>query len=243
MIKCITFDLDDTLWAVDPVVRQANITLIEWLAENAPLFTDKFRLRDLNHLREQVVKAQPEISHSVTKIRLAVLETGLIQAGYTHEQAAPLVQTAFEVFLEARQQVEFFEHAMTMLQDLHSQGYQLGALSNGNADIHRVGLTDLFDFQFNADNSGAEKPAPDMFLQMLSHTELQPHQVIHIGDNPIADVQGAQDCKLWTIWVNLKGEQWPADEPATEEVKCLSEIPAAIERIRLKQQNQLNHVL
>ncbi|WP_315982217.1 hypothetical protein [Aliamphritea spongicola] len=36
MIKCITFDLDDTLWAVDPVITHANNTLYGWLDEHAP---------------------------------------------------------------------------------------------------------------------------------------------------------------------------------------------------------------
>lgn len=243
MIKCITFDLDDTLWAVDPVVRQANITLIEWLAENAPRFTDMFRLRDLNELRNQVVSAQPEISHSVSQIRLAVLEAGLTQSGYSEAEAKPLVQAAFDVFLEARQQVEFFEHAMVMLETLSEHGYIIGALSNGNADVTKVGLGDLFDFQFNADQVGSEKPAPEMFQQMLDRTGLHPHQVIHIGDNPIADIQGAQNMNLWTIWVNLKGEQWTQEQPPTKEVHCLSQIPTAVEQIIELAHQQSQHTL
>lgn len=232
MIKCITFDLDDTLWAVDPVVEQANITLLAWLQNNAPLFTDRYDIGDLADLRRQALQIKPEISHSVTLIRRQVLELGLRQAGYSDQAIPPLVDAAFEVFLEARQQISFFEHAISMLDSLREQGYQMGALSNGNADIHRTGLGEHFDFQFNADGVGTEKPHPLMFEKMLEHTGFNPQQVIHIGDNPVADIEGAHNAGVWSIWVNLKGETWSGGEPAHQQVQCLTEIPAAIERIR-----------
>jgi len=239
MIKCITFDLDDTLWAVDPVVYQANITLMQWLKENAPLFTDRFAPRDLNTLRAEVVQAKPEISHSVSLIRRNVLETGLRQAGYSEQQIPELVDAAFAVFMDARQEVEFFEHALEMIHQLHEQGYQLGALSNGNADIHKVGLGQHFDFQFNADGVGTEKPHPLMFEKMLQHTGLRPEQVIHIGDNPVADIEGAHNGGVWSIWVNLKGEDWTGGQPADQQVQCLSQIPMAIELIKQKAEQRV----
>ena len=54
MIRCITFDLDDTLWAVDPVITQANKTMFEWLAVHAPEFTRCFQIKDLMTLRKAV---------------------------------------------------------------------------------------------------------------------------------------------------------------------------------------------
>lgn len=232
MIKCITFDLDDTLWAVDPVVQQANLSLMQWLQQNAPLFTHRFELADLAQLRREALQAKPEISHSVTLIRRQVLENGLRQAGYSDSEIPALVDAAFEVFLDARQQVSFFEHALAMIDELKQRGFLMGALSNGNADIHRTGLGDHFDFQFNADGVGTEKPHPLMFERMLAHTGLKPQQVIHIGDNPVADIEGAHNAGVWSIWVNLKGTDWPGGPEATATVQCLSQIPAAIEKIR-----------
>ncbi|MBY4676425.1 HAD family hydrolase [Marinobacterium arenosum] len=232
MIKCVTFDLDDTLWAVDPVVEQANRTLFDWLHSNAADFTRMFSLHDLPELRRQVLQAHPDISHSVTQIRLKLLEAGLTRAGYPPQRVRQLADDAFEVFLEARQQVDFFEHALALIDRLHKQGYQLGALSNGNADIHRVGLGEHFDFQFNADGVGSEKPDPLMFHQMLHHTGLRPEQVVHVGDDPVTDIKGAQNAGVWSIWVNLKGADWTGEAPADREVQCLSQIDAAIESIR-----------
>lgn len=239
MIKCITFDLDDTLWAVNPVIVQANKTLYSWLSENAELFVQCYQLRDFNELKRQALERFPGISHSVTLIRLKQLEVGLTQAGYDKEQAVALAHQAFEVFIEARNQVELFEHARTMLDQLKQAGYLIGALSNGNADVNRVGLGDVFDFALNAHGVGKEKPHPLMFEQMLDQNQLRPEQVIHIGDNPHHDIEGAKNAGLWTIWVNLDDRSWPDGEPADQNVTCLSAIPDAVERISAQAANRV----
>ncbi|MDO6594240.1 HAD family hydrolase [Neptuniibacter sp. 1_MG-2023] len=230
MIKCITFDLDDTLWAVDPVIKQANQTMFDWLAQYAPAFTRCYQLKDLAILRTAVLSEQPDIAHSVTQIRMAQLCFGLEKAGYSAQDVKLLTEQAFDVFLHARQQVSYFEHARETLLALKKQGYILGALSNGNADIHKVGLADVMDFQFKADDVGAMKPHPLMFEQMLAHTNLRPEQVIHIGDNPQHDIEGAEAAGLWTIWVNLKQDAHIPN--ASKEVNCLSEIVEKVEEIR-----------
>jgi len=231
MIKCITFDLDDTLWAVDPVIVEANNTLYHWLSEHAQLFVRCYQLSDFEHLKQRALQTFPDIGHSVTQIRLKQLEIGLLDAGYPQDQAVALAQQAFDVFIAARNQVELFEHARAMLEQLKQDGYLIGALSNGNADVNRVGLGDIFDFALNADGVGKEKPHPLMFEQMLHSQRLRPEQVIHIGDNPHHDIVGAQNVGLWTIWVNLDNREWPEGEQADCSVTCLSDIPGRVAQI------------
>ncbi|MFT6915175.1 MAG: HAD superfamily hydrolase (TIGR01549 family) [Motiliproteus sp.] len=222
-LKVISFDLDDTLWAVQPVIRQANLTLYRWLNSNAPRFTTHYQLEDFDRLRDEVLRQQPEIAHSVTAIRLAVLQQGLSQSGYGVADAERLTQEAFAVFIEARNQVEFFQHAQQMLIEL-SAHYRLIALSNGNADLHRVGLGALFEFALSADQVGQAKPHPLMFEQLLARTGVTPEQVIHVGDHPEHDILGAQQCGLHTLWVNLAQSPWPQSTAPDLEVNCLSEV-------------------
>lgn len=231
MIKCVTFDLDDTLWAVDPVIEAANRSLFDWLARNAELFTRQFSLADLPRLRHEVLERYPEIAHSVTQIRLRLLEDGLLAAGYSPPQAEALALQAFEVFLEGRHQVEFFEHAQTMLQVLRERDLTIGALSNGNADVGRAGLGAYFDFQFNADGTGKEKPHPLMFEKAIELTGLRPEQMVHVGDNPVHDIEGAHNAGFWTIWVNTARQAWPGGPAPDQVVHDLSEIPQALVEI------------
>ncbi|WP_415895545.1 HAD family hydrolase [Neptuniibacter sp. PT34_22] len=237
MIRCITFDLDDTLWAVDPVIQHANQTMFAWISEHAPAFLQHYKLHDLAGLRQIVLEDAPEIAHSVTLIRMAQLKHGLQKAGYSADEVEVLAAQAFDVFIQARQEVVFFEHAREVLLELKQQGYQLGALSNGNADIHRVGLADLIDFQFKADDVGQMKPHPLMFEQMLAHTGLRPEQVIHVGDNHGHDVEGAAAVGLWTIWVNLQSSD--RSHTASAQVSCLSELPARVAEINQQAHNRI----
>ncbi len=234
MIKCVTFDLDDTLWAVDPVIHQANKTLWQWLEENAPLFTSFHQLADLaegSALRRGLLDEMPEIAHSMSLIRVKLLERGCIAAGYTATEAILLAERAFEVFMQARHQVELFEHAQAMLEQLRREGYIIGALSNGNADVKQTLVGHLFDFQYNADTVGYAKPHPQMFSQALHHTGLRPEQVVHVGDHPVNDIQAAREVGMWTLWVNLPGQEWPQPARADERIDCLSRLPEAVTRL------------
>ena len=231
MIKCLTFDLDDTLWDVAPVIKNMDLKLYQWLAENAPAYARQFDIGNFSLLRAHVVAEFPQLAHSVTSIRLKCLEIGLSRAGYAPKQALQLTKEAFAVAIVARQQVTYFPHVWQVLDQFKAQGYSMGAISNGNADIHKVGLSKHFDFQFNAHQAGVEKPDPVIFKLMLAHQQLQPEQVIHIGDNPIADVLGAQQLGMATIWVNVLPQQWSHEFQADRQINCISDLPAAVASI------------
>jgi FMN phosphatase YigB (HAD superfamily) len=96
-------------------------------------------------LRRTVLAEQPEIGHDVTRFRLAVLERAFSDAGYPPAEGRRLAAEAFAVFIEARHQVRLYEGVRETLEALRAN-YQLGTLTNGNADIARLGLTDLFEF-------------------------------------------------------------------------------------------------
>ncbi len=227
MLKLVTFDLDDTLWAVAPVMQRANQALYAWLAEHAPRFTARYAPEDLALLRERILAQHPEWMHSVTAIRQGVLRLGLGEVGYPPERTEALAAQAFAVFLEARNQVELFCHAREMLADLRAH-YQLAALSNGNADVERVGLGDYFHFALSADGVGRAKPDALMFEQALQLAGVDAVQALHVGDHPEHDIQGAQKAGLHTLWVNFSGAPWRAGEPPTLEVRSLEEVPAAV---------------
>lgn len=226
MIKCICFDLDDTLWAVDPVIKTANQTLYHWLADNAPRFNQCYQLDDFPRLRQEVLAEHPQLAYSVSQIRRAVLLRGLRAAGYPAAEASALADAAFSVFHRARQQVEFFEGALACLQRLQAAGYRLGAISNGNADIQQVGLAQVMDFQISADQTGAQKPDPLIFRHMLTHTGLSADQVVHVGDHPEHDVAGAARLGIGTVWVNLTQRDWPLKDVTPDaQIHHLAQLP------------------
>ncbi len=233
-IKVITFDLDDTLWEIKPVLIKAENDVYQWLSQNASQLTELFSLEELIQWRIKVYQQNPELAHQITQLRLVSIKQAMLKAGYGEVTASEISEQAFKVFIKARHQVTFFDTAKPMLETLHQQ-YSLGALSNGNADIFKLEMGQFFDFAFSAEQLNASKPAPDQFLAAQKFSNSEPQQMIHIGDNSEHDIEGAIAAGWHSIWFNPGKNPCPlttADEQGpTREVSCLSDIPSAIQSI------------
>ena len=233
VIRVVTFDLDNTLWDVEPVLLRAEQVQYEWLEQNRPDVTSTFDAIGLRKLRMHSFKQYPELVHHISDLRRQALYDVQLQCGYSEELARSGAEEAFDAFLAVRHQVEPYERALEVL-ELLAERYTLGALTNGNADIFKVDIGEYFDFAFSAEQLGASKPLPDMFLAGMRETGAAGHEIVHVGDNPDHDVRGAREVGMHTVWMNMTGERWPGGEPADEEVKGLEELPAAIDRINAR---------
>ncbi|HEX7037361.1 MAG TPA: HAD family hydrolase [Pseudomonadales bacterium] len=230
-IKLVTFDLDNTLWNVETVIRNAERRMREWLHERAPEFHVRFPPEAIMALRNAVIEELPELRHDLSTLREEILYRALQDCGFGRRDARALAKGAFEIFLAARHEVEFFDGALEALETLAAR-YRLGALTNGNADIGRLKLDRYFDFGFTAASVGVGKPAPDMFRAALEHARVTPREAVHVGDHLTDDVEGASGVGMHTIWVNHAGLELPAGAiPPTEIVQSLTEIPTGVERI------------
>ena len=227
MIRLVTFDLDNTLWAVDGVIRRAEAALNAWLDRHAPAY-NRLAVEERVAIRDAVVAADPAIVHDISRLRETVLRETCERCGYGAERAAELAAGAFEEFLDWRHRIDFFPNAIEVLAEL-AERYTLAALTDGNADFERLGLDRYFAFGYCAADVGAKKPDPKMFERALARSGVRPEEAVHIGDNPIADIQGAAAAGMASIWVNLVGaEEVPA---ATATVTRLEDLPAAVARL------------
>ena len=229
MIKVITFDLDDTLWAIAPVIEKANQRMLEWMNHHTPKFSQAYDHQGIDQLRDEVVADNPHLQHDLSQIRVALIQLGLSRCGY--DTPNTLAQQAFNVYFAARNDVELFAGVQTQLSAL-KQKYQIGALTNGNADLAQVGIDHLFDFYFNSAQLGVSKPHPDFFARALEHTGLNAETFIHIGDHPGHDIAGAQASGMRTIWMNPEHRPWPTGQrKACVEIQHLDQLGAAVEHI------------
>ena len=229
MIQLVTFDLDNTLWETESVVANAERVLADWLGKQAPDYTAARDKEARKALLAEVLDADPELRHRVTALRIAVLELGLRQAGYSADEAKRLALAGFEVFIDARHRLEYFPHAELVL-ELLSRQYQLACISNGNADVRRLGLDRYFSIIVSADEVGLSKPHPAPFVTALERAGVEPQQAVHIGDHQGDDIQGALDVGMHTLWFNPQGSAWAGQQRAHGEVRCLSEIPPWLNR-------------
>lgn len=226
-LRLVTLDLDDTLWACAPVIGRAEQRLHAWLGRHFPEVTRRYGIEELREQRMRLMEAQPALRHDLGRLRRESLRRVALDCGYAPDQ---LVSEAFEVFMEARHAVELYEDVRPALRDL-GRRYRLAALTNGNADVRRVGLGEVFEVAVCAADVGAAKPDPAMFDCACRRVGLPPEQALHVGDDPLYDVGGARAAGLRAVWLNRDGRPWPAGHPPPDgEVSDLLALVRALRR-------------
>ena len=200
----LSFDLDDTLWPVGPVIAGAESALFSWLQQHYPRTVAGHSIESLRVLRTAVTERFPEQSHDLSFLRQRALRDLFGAAGHPEG----LADDAFEVFFAARNRVEFFEDVRPALERLRAR-YRLFALSNGNADLERCGIAHLFAGHVTARSAGAAKPDPRIFARLLKEASVEARQVMHVGDDPLTDVVGAAQAGMQAVWLNRDARPWP----------------------------------
>lgn len=228
MIRLVTFDLDNTLWETDNTIRRAESEMRDVFSRRVPDFSERFDFHATQALREQVIADTPEIAHDVSRLRTEVLFRAARDCGCSEDDARAYAEEAFDVFLHARHRVSYLDGALDLLTTLKPR-YILVSLTNGNADFMRLGLDRYFLFGFTAADVGAMKPHRAMFEAALERSGVTADDAVHVGDQPIDDVQGAKDVGMHTIWFNPDGARDTVG--ATAEVSRLREIPQVIARL------------
>jgi HAD superfamily hydrolase (TIGR01549 family) len=195
-VTAITLDLDDTLWPVRPTLVAAEKVLAAWLRSHAPATAQAMPPAAMLALRAEVAAEHPHWSHDLSAIRLETIRRALRR----HGDDPALAEVAFEVFFEARHAVTLYDDVLPGLERLASR-YRLVAVSNGNADVHRIGLERFFSGSVSARLHGVAKPDPSIFRAACAAAGAAPDQVLHLGDDLDTDVDGALAAGLHAGWI------------------------------------------
>ena len=218
--RVISLDLDDTLWPIAPVIEAAEAALLEWLRESCPKAVHGHSVESMRAMRTRVAAKFPEQSHNLTFLRRRALAWQFTSSGYSES----LCDEAMEVFLAARNRVEFYDDVRPALARLRAD-YRLFAVSNGNADLHRCGIGEFFDGHVSAITAGAAKPDARIFAALIDMAGVSAAEVLHIGDDPVADVVGARHAGMQSAWLNRNARAWPtALAPPARTISTLAEI-------------------
>jgi putative hydrolase of the HAD superfamily len=174
----------------------------------------------MRDVRARMALEHPAMRHDFTWLRLESLRHHAREAGYPESMA----QQAFEVFYRARNEVTLYEDVLPAL-DLLRGRFRLFAISNGNADLAAIGLAGYFERSLAAREAGVLKPDPRIFGLLLELARLRADEVVHVGDDAVADVEGARRAGVTPVWLDRRGEGWPATaSPAPLSVRTLAEL-------------------
>lgn len=219
-VRAITLDLDDTLWPIWPTIARAEEVLLQWLRQHAPataaLFADTAALRAI---RDQMVNLRPDLHHDLSALRRESIRLALTQAG----DDGALAEPAFDLFFAERQRVQLFDDTHDALAFLAAR-YPVVAVSNGNADVHQVGIGHYFQHSFSAAVLGVAKPDARIFHAAAAALQVQPHEVLHVGDDATLDALGAMEAGMQAAWFNPAEHAWPYDTPPHATVSSLTAL-------------------
>ena len=115
--------------------------------------------------------------------------------------------------------VKILPGVMTFVDWMNSSGMDWGVVTNGNNYQHQkveaVGLTEHVPFVLASQLFGADKPAPEVFMEavrLLDVQGLRTEEILFVGDNPYTDIIGANGVGMKTAWIRM-GREYPGDAP------------------------------
>ena len=226
-IRAITLDLDNTLWAIEPVIHKAEAALWSWLSDNYPRIPEIFSAEDVKVLREVTIeKYWQHKKHDFRFLRKKVLEMLAKEADY----GTDLVEPAFKVFDDARNAVELYPDVLPDLERLFEK-YTVIAVTNGNANLQTIGIRHLFHDVVTAESVGIAKPARGIFDVAIARAGVAPDEILHVGDHPETDIDGGRQAGMRTAWINRIDAEWPDHLPQPDlTVATISELRDILEK-------------
>ena len=223
-ITCITFDLDDTLWESGSVLANAEARLYEWIARACP---DIARTHSCDALIATGVRTMHRTPRFATTAP-APASSGsnpCCRSGDTNRTSPKRGSGSSG---STARPSPLFDDVTRVLGKL-GERYSIGAITNGNADVHHIGIGHHFEFVVTPAEAGAAKPDPAIFELALNAAGASPESVVHVGDDPMCDIAGAAALGLRTVWMNPNGHPWPDETPPDAEIRALDALVSIID--------------
>ena len=211
MIQHLFLDLDDTILdfhksehvALEAALEEAGIVPTDALmARYSEINAEHWRLLECGKLTRQQVLVQ----------RFAALFSE-----YGIEQNAAAVEKRYEHYLS--KQVFFMPQALQTIKALHSDGYHLYLITNGNAAVQhnrlaKSGIVPFFDRIFISEEVGADKPSEAFFSYCFARVaEFSKAEALVIGDSLSSDILGGNRAGVRTVWLS-DSPTVPPESPA-----------------------------
>jgi HAD superfamily hydrolase (TIGR01509 family) len=116
-----------------------------------------------------------------------------------------------------------------------STRFKLGLLSNfddsatGYEIVEDTGLSHLFEIIVISAEFRLRKPHTALFQRVLDTLQLQPQQVLFVGDTAHEDVVGAKRANIPVAWINKHKQPFPEGiAPPEIEIGDLADLPALL---------------
>jgi putative hydrolase of the HAD superfamily len=200
------FDLDHTLWDFDANARETLVdiyAIFELEARNITPFEDFYR-KYLHH-NEILWNRYHNGFITADELKWKRMWRTLLDFKIGDEVLAKAISARFLEILPIKQNL--FEHAKEILEYLTAKGYMLHMITNGFektqwSKLNNSGLGHYFTHVITSEASNSVKPQKEIFEYAISKAGAILKESIMIGDNLDADIKGAINAGIDSIFVN-----------------------------------------
>lgn len=204
--NAISFDLDDTLYSNQPIMLATDKKMRAYFKRivsdyNVDSGLSSFDFSFWWPFRQQVIAQSPELKHDIGLLRAKSYYLGALSLGISSVEAKIFAEAALSYFVEQRSNFILPQNTHDFLSYLKRK-MPLVAITNGNVDTDKIGISKYFTEHFHASTENKLKPDRDMFNKTWTALNINPMQLLHVGDCGRNDVFGAINAGCQTAWIN-----------------------------------------
>ncbi|EKA4467745.1 HAD family hydrolase [Vibrio parahaemolyticus] len=232
MLKAIFFDMDETLCGTSQADKAAGQKFAAWIQQTYPQVSDPqaFLQRYLQGVYKKLNAEFPQLVALLpdeNAFRCGLIQTILAENGIHID--AEQAQQAQHYFDSARMGAfTFFPGVKEMLMDLRKH-YKLVVITNGpifsqHPKLKATQMNEWVDHIIVGGEEPEEKPAASIFQKALNLVDVKPEEALHIGDSLAADIAGANNMGILSVWVNATGASNPTEITPNFEIRETVEL-------------------
>jgi putative hydrolase of the HAD superfamily len=221
-LDAVSFDALGTVVRLEEPAPRLRDSLRERYGLDVPIDRCEAAMRaELAYYRANCAKAVDPAALAALRLECAWVIADVLALGPGGPELLPALGDAitFRVYADA----------LYALDRLEAAGIRLAVLSNWDVSIHdalrRLGIARRFAAVVVSAEIGAEKPSREAFAAVASALGVVPHRILHVGDDPERDVDGALAAGFWALLVQRDGRP-AARRPR---VATLAELPALLD--------------
>ncbi|MFK5949583.1 MAG: HAD family hydrolase [Methylococcales bacterium] len=198
--KAVIFDTDNTLYPYilsdEPATKAVEKKAEKLLNISQSKFSEVFR-----EARKQIKQQLGDTASSHSRLLYLQRTIELLGFGTQIFLTLDLEQTYWRTFLS---QSCLFPEVKEFLMDIKSDGVTTAIVTDLTAQIQfrkivYFQLDSYFDYVVTSEEAGFDKPHDETYQIAIKKLGIEPEEIWMIGDNPVADIAGANKFNMITL--------------------------------------------
>ena len=232
-IKAILFDKDGTLLDFDATFAPATAKVLAGLAGDDPILTQQLAAAVGFDLSTTTIGPNSVlIAGSLDNIAESLMP---LMGGTDLSEAVERIDALYVKY--SLETLSPFSFLHSVLDQLDGLGMHLGVATNdseiaAHAHLNQIGITERFCYIAGFDSGHGEKPDPGMVTAFINQLDLNPDEVMMVGDST-HDCTAGRSAGAVTVAVTSGGGQAEDLAPHADHViGSIEELPQLIEQPR-----------